>query len=202
MWVAAAREGGFFLKHIRCFSPNRQGCQFLFSCSLTHLHLSETQDGGVVCVFNDIVVLCGDTVVCLQGNKFVAEMAALQGTCANCDLANLLPILTTCDLSVRRSRTQLQVGFGTPRLVSSSISLSRWMVLRAERERRKSILTYVLLLSRFCSEWGRRKWCAPSDIVTHNFFVCVDVNYSVFKRCSTLWLLCGLACSFTLCFLV
>ncbi|KAJ8351745.1 hypothetical protein SKAU_G00232210 [Synaphobranchus kaupii] len=69
-----------------------------------------------------------------QGEEFGAEAAALRSSCADCELARetLFPILTTCDLSVRKSRIQLQVGVGTPRSVSFTISFIGRIVLKAE----------------------------------------------------------------------
>lgn len=43
-----------------------------------------------------------------------------------------LPILTTCGLLVRKSRIQLQVGVGTPRFVSFTVSKCGQMKLKAE----------------------------------------------------------------------
>lgn len=59
-------------------------------------------------------------------------------------------IFTTCGLLVRKSKIQLQMGVETPRSASFVISLPGRIVLKAELQSRKSILAYVLLVSRCC----------------------------------------------------
>lgn len=61
--------------------------------------MSLTQNGAVICIFNDaVVVLGGDTVV--------------GGLCPVSLVDPQPPTLTTCGLSVRIARIQLQVGVG------------------------------------------------------------------------------------------
>lgn len=78
-----------------------------------------------------MVVLGGDTVRGVKSVEFGAEAAVAWGSCLDFELSRR-PILTTCGLSVRKSRFQLQVEVGMPRSDSFLFSLPLWIMLEAE----------------------------------------------------------------------
>ena len=88
----------------------------------------------MISVFDDNgVILCGGTIMRVQGEEFGTEAACGEPVLTMSSAETRLPTLTTCGLSIRKSRIQLQVGVGTPRSVSSPISLPGRMVLKATR---------------------------------------------------------------------
>lgn len=90
------------------------------------------QDGDVIGIFNDDGVGWRHSQGC-KGCEFGAETAVAWGSCLDFELSRR-PILTTCGLSVRKSRFQLQVlaEVGMPRSDSFLFSLPLWIMLEAE----------------------------------------------------------------------
>lgn len=69
----------------------------------------------------------------IQGVEFGAETTALWSSCANCELRRDPAVHPHLLWSIsEKSRIHLQVGVGTPRSVSFSISFPGRIVLKAE----------------------------------------------------------------------
>lgn len=104
----------------------------LWASSMCIPSSNEAKDGFVICIHSDKVVVMGvGTAVCIQGDEFWTEAAALCPTCVFISsMEALFPILTVC--LGERSGSSYRWVVVHPGLPALQLFL-RLMMLKAER---------------------------------------------------------------------